>query len=429
MRRLPPTPVPAQWDDAPLWSVLTPRKETGQPDLPLLSVYRDHGVIPKSSRDDNFNKPGIDLSTYQVVRPGDVVANKMKTWQGSIAVSDHRGIVSPAYLVLATDGSIYPRYLHYLLRSRPYVAEYGRLSYGLRPAQWDLRWDDLRDVRLLRPPKHSQVAIAEFLDRETDRIDLLIDNKGRLIDLLQEKQSALITQAVTRGLDSTALMRDGGKWLGEIPSHWDQGPLRRWWRVLDCKHLTAEYIDGGVPVVGTVQVKGVRLDLAGSKTTTTKDFVRAIEGEREPRRGDIIYSRNASLGAASYVDTDDDFCMGQDVCLIRSEGEDQLYLTYLLRSPVVTQQVETEKVGATFFRINVEQIRNYTVVRPPPIEQSQIAFHLDRLCDSTAALVTRLAVQVSLLAENRQALITAAVTGELDIACFDGERAAEEATG
>jgi type I restriction enzyme S subunit len=169
-------------------------KETDRPDLMLLSVYRDHGVIPKESRDDNFNKASIDLTTYQVVRPGRVVANKMKTWQGSIAVSAFEGIVSPAYMVFDADPTIHGRFLHYLLRSRPYVAEYGRLSYGVRPAQWDLRWDDLRDVRLLIPPVDAQGLIAEFLDRETHLIDSLVEAKKKLIDLLAEKQAALITQ-------------------------------------------------------------------------------------------------------------------------------------------------------------------------------------------------------------------------------------------
>ena len=155
------------WNEVSVWSAETRRKQTGFPDLRLLSAYRDYGVIPKDSRDDNYNRVGADLSAYQVVRPGNVVANKMKTWQGSIAVSELEGLVSPAYIVCDVDSSFDPRYLHYLLRSMPYVAEYRRLSYGVRPTQWDLRWDDLRDIRLLKPPANAQVAIADFLDLES----------------------------------------------------------------------------------------------------------------------------------------------------------------------------------------------------------------------------------------------------------------------
>src|ERR1039458_9019583 len=98
---------------------------TGRPDMPMLSVYRDYGVIPRDGRDNNYNKPGEDLSAYRVVRRGDLVLNKMQTWQGSLGISDYDGIVSPAYFVARplTDDS--PAFVHHLLRSRPLIAEYG----------------------------------------------------------------------------------------------------------------------------------------------------------------------------------------------------------------------------------------------------------------------------------------------------------------
>jgi type I restriction enzyme S subunit len=428
MKRLAPSPVPDDWSDQPAWTALTRIKETGQPDLKLLSVYRDLGVIPKDSRDDNFNKASVDLTSYQVVKPGRVVANKMKTWQGSIAVSSYEGIVSPAYMVFDADPTIYGRFLHYLLRSRPYVAEYGRLSYGVRPGQWDLRWDDLRDVRLLIPGRDTQRLIADFLDRETSRIDALVEAKRKLIGFLAEKRTALITHAVTKGLDSTVPLKDSGvDWIGSVPAHWHIGPLRRWWEVLDCKHRTATYVDAGIPIVGTPDVRQGRLSLEKAKHTTEADFLDLTEGHRLPHRGDIIYSRNASLGQAAYVDSDERFCMGQDVCLIRSQNESDLFLMYALGSKVVVSQVETLVVGATFKRINVDQIRNLLVLRPPREEQVQIAKHLDRLDSTLRRLEQMIRDQLTLLAEYRQALITAAVTGQLDEATLKGHKPADEA--
>src|SRR4051794_19580757 len=89
--------TPAHWKRSPVWTVIRRRDETGDPTAELLSVYRDHGVVPKASREDNFNKPSEDLGAYRRVRRGDLVLNKMKTWQGSLAISEHDGIVSPAY--------------------------------------------------------------------------------------------------------------------------------------------------------------------------------------------------------------------------------------------------------------------------------------------------------------------------------------------
>ena len=132
------------WATYRLRHLLRRTSETGFPDEELLSVYRDHGVVRKRDRQDNYNRPGEDLSSYQLVLPGDLVLNKMKTWQGSLGVSQHRGIVSPAYYVCRVAPSIHRRYLHHLLRSRLLVAEYASRSKGIRVNQWDLPWTDLR---------------------------------------------------------------------------------------------------------------------------------------------------------------------------------------------------------------------------------------------------------------------------------------------
>jgi len=110
--------VPAHWEVQPLRAVTTLKADRNRPDLPVLSVYREYGVIPKDSRDDNHNATSMDTSTYKVVQPGDLVVNKMKAWQGSMGVSAHEGIVSPAYITCSTKSErILPSFLHYLLRA------------------------------------------------------------------------------------------------------------------------------------------------------------------------------------------------------------------------------------------------------------------------------------------------------------------------
>ena len=210
--------IPEHWRLQPLWTMFRRSKRTGHEKCELLSVYRDYGVVPKSSRDDNFNKPSEDLSTYQLVQHSDLVINKMKAWQGSIAISEHLGIVSPAYHVYVGDHCNDDRYLHHLFRSGPYVAAYQRISKGIRTNQWDLEPEEFSRIEILLPPLAEQHAIAAFLDRETAEIDSLVAKKERLIELLQEKRTALISRAVTKGLDPDVPMKDSGiEWLGEIP--------------------------------------------------------------------------------------------------------------------------------------------------------------------------------------------------------------------
>lgn len=139
-----------------------------------MSVYRDYGVIKKSDRQDNWNRPGEDLGAYQLVMPGDLVLNKMKTWQGSLGVSRDRGIVSPAYFVYRPQTPDNPRFLHYALRSRHYVQTYARISKGVRPNQWDLQPELLDPMRVLLPDLTTQQAIADQLD-EIDRMITKLD--------------------------------------------------------------------------------------------------------------------------------------------------------------------------------------------------------------------------------------------------------------
>ena len=369
------------------------------------------------------------MSKYLVVHPGDLVFNKLRTWQGGFGRSDHEGIVSPAYYVCRPTSDVDTGFLRYLLKSKPGLAELTRVSKWMPPAQFDILWEDLRNLKVPVPPLPTQGKIAGFLDRETERIDALIDKKRRLIDLLEEKRTATITHAVTKGLDPTAQMKPSNiPWLGDIPEHWEAEELKRWWTVTDCLHRTATYVDDGVPLVGTVQVKPGRLSLKGAKMTTETEYTDLAAGPRLPTRGDIIYSRNASLGSAAYVDIDDRFTMGQDVCLIRSTDEDQLYLSYFLASRFAAQQVDAAVVGATFKRINVEQIKNFTVTRPPLDEQVAIARYLDRQTQLMDRATRMLTTQLALLGEYREALITAAVTGEIDVDTFDNDRNMEEAT-
>jgi len=185
--------------------------------LPLLSVYRDYGVILKSSRDDNPNPEGQDLSAYKVVNPGDLVLNKMKTWQGSLGVSTHLGIVSPAYIVCALREDVNPRFIHYLLRSNPYVYEYNRISYGVRVGQWDMRYDEFKRIPVFLPPSREQEQIAAFLDRRINELTRLISRYRQLVgvaarslaekkkSLLHEYRRSLIAELVTGKVDARHL--------------------------------------------------------------------------------------------------------------------------------------------------------------------------------------------------------------------------------
>ncbi len=184
------TPVRLKW-------LLSPSRTRASGSEEVLSVYRDYGVIRKDSRTDNFNRTPEDVSNYLVVRPGDLVVNKMKAWQGSLGVSEFHGIVSGDYEVLRpTNKEVDLRFLHFLLRSRRLVNEYAIRSKGIRPSQWRLYWQELSEIEIPLPPISTQKAVAESVGNTKDDRTILAACE-HMIELLQERRSALITAAVT----------------------------------------------------------------------------------------------------------------------------------------------------------------------------------------------------------------------------------------
>lgn len=197
--------IPEHWNILQVGRLYNRIKRTGKADKELLSVYREHGVIPKSSRDDNNNKPSDDLSQYQLVKTDDLVLNKMKAWQGSIAISKFEGIVSPAYFVYTPQKSInelaQSQYIHHLLRNTLYITQYLCRSKGIRINQWDLDPEEFKTIPVLLPPKTEQKEIHEMIDNETKKIDTLIQKQLQQIELLKERRTALIAAAVTGKID------------------------------------------------------------------------------------------------------------------------------------------------------------------------------------------------------------------------------------
>ncbi len=242
-----------------------------------------------------------------------------------------------------------------------------------------------------------QRAIADYLDAETARIDAIIDRRRRMLDLLAERRSCEVRRAVAG-------------WPEPFPTV----ALKRRWSVSDCKHRTPAYVDEGYPVVSPGDVTPGLLDLDRcTRFVDHDDWVDLTDGRR-PLEGDIIYSRNASIGTASLVVTDRPFCMGQDVCLISSLDQDPRYLTYALNT-MGMDQLDEFKIGSTFNRVNVDRIVDLRVPCPQPSVQRAVADELDLGGRTYIRQVSSPTRQITLFQERRQALITAAVTGDLAV--------------
>ncbi|MCC7419305.1 MAG: restriction endonuclease subunit S [Planctomycetaceae bacterium] len=273
------------------------------------------------------------------------------------------------------------------------------------------------DERGAFPPFDEQSTIARFLSRETGKIDALVTEQRRLIELLKEKRQAVISHAVTKGLNPRAPMKPSGiEWLGDVPQHWGFGPLKRFWEVVDCKHVTVPFFDDGYPVASVMEVRTFDLDLSRVLRTSEEYFQLLISGGRQPKGGDVIYCRNtANTGTSAYVGTDEPIAIGQDVVLIKSRAQNGRYLNYILHGDSMGEQLATYMVGSTFKRINVADIRELIVTCPPKEEQDEIVRYIEAETSTFDRLIADADRGIELLQERRTALISAAVTGKIDV--------------
>lgn len=199
-------PAHDDWQSAPLRTMFDRKKDIGHSEEPMVSVFRERGVIFKDDAE-NLNKTAENRDIYQLIHPGWLLVNRMKAWQGSVGISDIRGITSGHYICFSPRHDVDDRYLNALLRSPAYVAAYGMLSRGVRPGQVEIDNDFLGSLPILLGPEPEQVAIARAIDDETAKIESLIAKTHEHIALAKERRSALITAAVTGQIDVRAATR------------------------------------------------------------------------------------------------------------------------------------------------------------------------------------------------------------------------------
>lgn len=418
--------IPNHWRTIPLWTIFRRVKRTGFVKEELLSVYRDHGVIPKSSRDDNHNRSSEDLTPYQLVDIGDLVINKMKAFQGSVAVSDYRGIVSPAYFVYEGDHLNNARFLHYLMRSSRYVFYYLSISKGIRPNQWDLDPQQHSRLPIALPPISEQKIIADFLDSHIKNINTLIAEEEKLIELLKEKRRAIIAKTVLQGLDLSVETKNSNlAWLGRLPSHWGNGKLRwlskRYAGGTPDKTNIAFWTDGTIPWINSGSVND-QLIIEPS-TYITEEAFRSSSAKWIPKGSLVIalagQGKTKGMVAQLAIDTT---CNQSMAAIIPNREISPRYLYYWIDSNY--ENIRNMAGGDLRDGLNLEMLGNIPCPIPDISEQESISNFLDKETYKMDNLITQSDANISLLEERRLALISAAVTGQIDVRKYEIKEAA-----
>ena len=398
------TKLPIGWQLLPNIAIFQERIERGHTNEDLLSVTIGRGVIKQADVDIKKDSSNEDKSKYKLIKVGDIAYNKMRMWQGALGYSDYQGISSPAYVILKPRLKINPRYFHYMFRASFYTNYSKRFSYGIVDDQLSLRYTDFKRMYSIVPPLEVQNSIVAYLDKKNNEIDKFIRNKDKLIGLLEEQRRVIILKTIT-----------GENTDNDHKEQCKEIALKYCCKVIDCKHITPTYVETGIPIVSPGELKPYLIDYSGLRLVSNIDYSKLTEGGRKPLKGDILYSRNASVGAASYVTGTTDFCMGQDVCLIRSKKYNGQYLEHLLNSDFVLNFVESILIGSTIRRINISDIKCLKVLCPPIEIQSLICEKIVTSTTKIATAISKAQQEISSIKEYREAIITAAITGQINL--------------
>ena len=386
--------LPEGWRSVPFWSLFYRAKQIGFPEEELLSVYREYGVIRKEDRDDNHNRAGDDLASYQLVEPGDLVLNKMKTWQGSLGISGYRGIVSPAYFVYKSRNSESSEFLHYALRSRYYVTQYASFSKGVRPSQWDLQPEYLSMMRVLLPPLSTQQSIVKYLAQEIGEIDAMLAMLDDLNEALNSRRASVVErETIARSGSLTRL-----KFCADI----SLGKTFQGARKSDRETLV-NYVRAA-----SIQPHGLELD--DQRMWMTREEQRKYD----LRKGDVlVVEGGAGFGRSAHLAQDmPGWGFQNHVIRVRpDQHHDGRFLNYCVKGHYSSGLIGLLADGATIPGLSSDKAKNLPIPDMSLEEQQRIADHLDEVTGRIDAMLATIDELKALLVERRAALITDVVTG------------------
>ncbi len=367
----------------------------------------------------NDGQISMDYSKYQIVEAGDFAMNHMDLLTGYVDIANVRGVTSPDYRVFSIrDPEIcHDQYLLYLFqmgyKNRIFYA-YGQGSSQL--GRWRMPTEQFYELAFPLPPTPEQTQIAAFLDRETAKIDALVAEQRRLMALLKEKRQAVISHAVTRGLNPHAPMKPSGiEWLGDVPEHWEVTKLSRiTTKIGDGLHGTPEYVDESEFYF----INGNNLANGIISITDTTRCVSEVERDKhgvELNQTTVLLSINGTIGNFALY-------LGESVMLGKSAayincGEKVLrdYLCWCMQSSGSRRYFDFSVTGTTIYNLSLDSIRKMPMALPSCDEQIAICACLVERAGEYDELIQEAQRAIDLLQERRTALISAAVTGQIDV--------------
>ncbi|NLN57328.1 MAG: restriction endonuclease subunit S [Gammaproteobacteria bacterium] len=429
--------IPSHWD---MWKLSHAYNEIGS------------GTTPSTSNEENFEGDIAWITTGEL-RENVILDTKKKVSKktidqfptlkkypvGSVAIAMYGATIgrlgifgieattNQACCVMTTSNVLNNKYLFYWLQA--FKNEIIQLSSG--GGQPNINQEKVASLKVSAPLIEDQIQIANFLDHETAKIDSLIEKQQKLIELLKEKRQAVISHAVTKGLNPDVPMKDSGvEWLGKIPSHWKTVFLKMIVDVRDGTHDTPAYVEPTIksyPLVTSKDVTSGWIDLSECKHISESDY-RSIIKRSKVSKGDILMPMIGTVGSPVIVKDELEIAI-KNLALFRTSDENlkiyNKFLYYFLNSDECNIQFILEGRGGVQNFVSLGTLRNLQLPYLSLNEQIEIADFLDHETTEIDKLINKVKQQIQLMQERRTALISAAVTGKIDVRNWQAPNATE----
>lgn len=412
--------IPKTWEVERIKSLFTERNERDCKGRTLLSVSQYYGIRPKSETDIADSHIAESYDDYKEVYKGDFVMNIMLAWNGSYAVSDYDGIVSPAYCVFKFRKASCTKYFHYLLRANGYPTAFKTMSRGVIDSRLRLYPEQFYTFPVIIPPVDEQQLIADYLDEKCGEIDSLIALQEQMIEKLKAYKQSVITEAVTKSLDPNAkLVPSGIDWIGDIPEGWEVIKIKYIAdKIFKGNGITKEevFVDGDTPCVRYGEIYSKYSQSFMSCFSATKLGI-----QKSPQffhQGDILCAGTGELVeeiGKSIVYLGKQKCLAGGDIIVIQHHQNPSFLNYALNSNYAQTQKSRGKAKLKVVHISAFEIGSTFILLPPLSEQETIATYLDEKCADIDRLIALKQQKIEKLKDYKKSVIYEAVTGKTDL--------------
>ena len=405
--------IPQHWEEKKLRYFLENFSEKNHPSEQLLSVVREQGVIVRdiTSKDENHNYIPEDLSGYKLIDKGDFAINKMKAWQGSYSISQHRGIVSPAYYTCHLRNAD-KEFFNIAIRSKSYVPFFTQFSKGIRVGQWDLPLVAMKNIPFFLPPLSEQLSIVSYLDVKISAMDRLVLLTQQKVEHLKALKQAIIQEAVTKGIPNKNhnLKQTNIKWIKQIPKHWEERTLSQ----LAKEHYTSnkEVHHQNLLSLSYGRIVQKNINTTSGLLPASYDSYQIVEDGNIVLRLTDLQNDQKSLRVG--------LCTQEGIitsAYLAIEPREYVIPRYLYFSLHTMDLLKVFYSMGNGIRQNLswKELRKISLPLPSLSEQEEIVAYLDEKTAKIDLLIDKELQQIDHIKDLKQTLIADVVTGKVDV--------------